>query len=96
MKKKTLSEKQLKAFLVTFLLDYEQEYKSVAVIAYNKQEAGDTFAMWAHGKQLYAHIKGICVQPIRKTKRNGQMFTKTYYDKQNAFVNDLFEKVNTK
>lgn len=96
MKQKTLSEKQLKAFLVTFLLDYEEEYKSVAVVAYNKQEAGDTFAMWAHGKRLYVHIKGICVQRMRKTKRNGRMFTKAYYDRQNAFVEDLFNKAQIK
>lgn len=92
MKQKTLNEKNLKAFLVSFSIAGQEDLKNVAIVAYTKQEAGDIFAMWAHGKRLYAKVCGICVQRMKKNKRNAHMFTQDFYERQNAYVNDIFDK----
>lgn len=96
MVKQTSKTKQLKAFLVTFSFENKEDLNNVVIISHNKEEAGDIFAMWAHGKNLYNKINAICVQPMRKTKRNAHMISEEFYNRQNAFVNAIFEKVNTK
>ena len=88
--------KQLKAFLVTFSFENEEDLHNVVIISHNKEEAGDIFAMYAHGKNLYNKINAICVQAMRKTKRNAHMISEEFYNRQNAYVNDIFEKVNVK
>lgn len=87
-----MKQTTLKAFLVTFTIVDHEDLKSIAIVAYNKQEAGDIFAMWAHGMKLYSKINGICVQRMHKNKRNAQIFTKDFYDRQNAFVESIFDK----
>lgn len=87
---KTSKEKDLKAFLVSYVLDAkENDLKSVEVTAFTKKEAGDTFIAWAKGKNLYEHITAIVVQRAKKTKYNAYCFTKQFYERQNAFVNSL-------
>lgn len=78
----------LKGFIVSYTLPND-ELKSVFIVAYSKEEAGMLFVKWAHGKNVYEQISGIVVQGARKTKRNKHMFTKEYYNKQNAFVKQL-------
>lgn len=87
---KTNKEKDLKAFLVSYVLDAkENDLKSVVVTAFTKKEAGDTFIAWAKGQSLYERITAIVVQRVKKTKRNAYYFTKHFYERQNAFVNSL-------
>lgn len=88
--KKTMQEKDLKAFLVSYVLDAkENDLKSVVVTAFTKKEAGDIFIKWAKGKRLYERITAIVVQRVKKTKRNAMFFTMQFYKHQNVFVNSL-------
>lgn len=87
-----MQEKDLKAFLVSYVLDAkENDLKSVVVTAFTKKEAGDTFIMWAKGKNLYERITAIVVQRLKKTKRNAHYFTKQFYERQITFVNSLIK-----
>lgn len=86
-------EEKLKAFIVTYYVDNEEDNpRSCAIIAYNKQEAGDIFIKWLHAKGAYERITGVVVQPTRKTRKNAHMINKDFYDKQNAFVKELEAK----
>ncbi len=76
------NEKDLKAFLVTYLTDTEKDYKSVLVIAFKKDEAGKLFAQWAITNHIYEKINGVVVQQLRKNKRNAKFFTLDFYYKQ--------------
>lgn len=82
-------QETLKAFIATFQLSDESELKSVAIIAYTKKEAGDLFIEWAKGNKLYDKIVAIVVQRTKKTKRNKHMFTKDFYEKQKAHIDDM-------
>ena len=93
---KQLKAKQLKAFLVTFSFENKEDLNNVVIISHNKEEAGDIFAMYAHAKKIYNKINAICVQPMRKTKRNAHIISEEFYNRQNTYVNKLFEKVSTK
>lgn len=87
---KTNNEKDLKAFLVSYVLDAkENDLKSVVVTAFTKKEAGDLFIKWTKGQNLYERLTAIVVQRVKKTKRNANYFTMKYYERQNAFVNSL-------
>ena len=81
----------LKGFIVSYTLSND-ELRSVFVIAYSKKEAGNIFAKWAQGKNVYEQIIGIVVQGTRKNKRNQYMFTKEYYERQNIAVDNLYKK----
>ena len=96
MVKQTKKEKQLKAFLVTFSLENEEDLKSVVVIAYDKKDACTIFTRWASGKNLYDKMNAVCAQLMRKSKRNAHIISEEYYKRQNDFVNKLLEKVSIK
>lgn len=78
----------LKGFIVSYTL-CNDELRSVFVVAYSKKEAGNIFAKWAQGKNVYEQINGIVIQHARKNKRNQYMFTKEYYERQNSAVDNL-------
>ena len=82
-------QEKLKAFIVSFELSDESELKNVAIIAYTKREAGDLFIAWATANKLYDKIVAIVVQRTKKTKRNKHMFTKDFYEKQKAHIDDM-------
>ena len=87
---KTNKEKDLKAFLVTYLIETDKDYKHVIVVAFKKKEAGKLFVQWAITKNLYNSIKGIVVQQVRKTKQNAKFYTLDFYYKQfNGEVKDV-------
>lgn len=87
--------KRLKAFLVSYVLDaQENDLKSVEVTAFTKKEAGDIFIKWAKGKKLYERITAVVAQPIKMTKRNARFFTKEYYERQNDFVLSMIRKAD--
>ena len=96
-KQQTMQEKDLKAFLATFIVDGIGEPKddllSVIIIAFTKEEAGKLFVRWAKAKNLYEHITAIVVQRTRKTKHNKHLITLEYYNKQNTHVDNLERKV---
>ena len=81
----------LKGFIVSYTWP-NNELRSVFVVAYSKKEAGNIFAKWAQGKNVYEQIIGIVVQGARKNKRNQYMFTKEYYERQNSAVDNLYKK----
>lgn len=89
-----MNEKDLKAFAATFYLNGVDDPQSVVVIAVTLKEAQDTFTKWAHGRGLYDRIASIVMQRLHKTKSNKHMFTIEFYEKQNAFVNNIFNEVN--
>ena len=92
MAKKTIKAEKLKAFIVTFYMDNEDNPKSVVVVAFNKEEAGKIFIKWLHAKGMYERVYSLVVQQTRKTRKNAHMITKEFYEKQNNFVNELYEK----
>ena len=87
---KEKQEKDLKAFLVTYLTETDKDYKHVIVVAFKKKEAGKLFVQWAITKNLYNSIKGVVVQQVRKTKQNAKFYTLDFYYKQfNGEVKDI-------
>lgn len=85
----------IKGFLVSYTLpnnEGKEDLKNVFVSAYSKKEAGDIFIKWAKGTKVYNQIGGIVVQEVKKHKRNKDYFTKDYYNKQLAEVNNLYAK----
>ena len=52
--------------------------------------------MWLKGKNMYERVTSVVCQTARRTRINSFMINNDYYEKQNAYVNKLFEKVNTK
>ena len=82
-------QETLKAFIVTYQIDNAKDLKSVVIIAYTKKEAGDLFIEWATNKDFYDKVVAIVVQRTRKTKRNKNMLTKDFYEKQKAFVYNM-------
>ena len=91
-----VKQEKLKAFIVTWYFVNDDNPKSCVVIAHNKKEAGDIFVMWLKGKNIYERVTSVVCQTARRTRKNAYMINNDYYDKQNAYVNKLFEKVSTK
>ncbi len=89
-----MPKKTLKAFIVTYYLNNEDNPRSCAIVAYDKKEAGDIFIKWLNAKHMYEVVTSLVVQPTRKTRRNKHMFTIEFYNRQNAFVNELLKKAN--
>ena len=89
-------QEKLKAFIVTWYVVNDDKPRSCAIIAHNKKEAGDIFVMWLKGINLYDRATSVVCQTARRTRQNAHMITNDFYDKQNAYVNILFEKVSTK
>ena len=91
-----VKQEKLKAFIVTWYVVIDDKPRSCAIIAHNKKEAGDIFVMWLKGKNMYERVTSVVCQTARRTRINSFMINNEYYEKQNAYVNKLFEKVNTK
>ena len=89
-----MNEKDLKAFIATFYLNGVEDPQSVAFIAVTLKEAQDTFIKWARGRGLYDRMASIVVQRLHKTKNNKHLFTIEFYERQNAFVNKIFNEIN--
>lgn len=90
-----MQEKDLKAFLATYVIDaQENDIKSVAIVAFTKEEAGNLFIRWIKSKGLYERITAIVVQRTKKTKANKHMFAIDFYEKQNAFISYLERKAD--
>lgn len=87
-----MNERNLKAFVATFYIKDKDEPQSVAVVALNEKEAHTTFTKWAKGRQLYDRLESIVIQRIRKSERNKHMFTLDFYNRQNAFVDKIYNK----
>lgn len=85
-------EETLKAFIVTYYVDNEDNPRSCVIISHDKKEAGDIFVKWLHATARYDHVTGLVVQRTRKTKRNAHMITKAFYERQNNFVEQLAQK----
>ena len=85
-------ETKLKAFIVTYYVDNEDDPRSCAIIAYNKEEAGDIFIRWLKAVKKYDRVTGVVCQRTRRTRKNAHMINKDFYDKQNAFVEQLEAK----
>ena len=91
-----VNQEKLKAFIVTWYVTNDDKPRSCAIIAHNKKEAGDIFIMWLKGKNLYERVTSVVCQTARRSRKNAHFINKDFYDKQNAYVNKLFEKVDTK
>ena len=91
-----VKQEKLKAFIVTWYFVIDDKPRSCAIIAHNKKEAGDIFVMWLKGKNLYERVTSVVCQTARRTRKNAHMISKDFYDKQNAYVNKLLEKVSIK
>lgn len=87
-------KKALHAYIVTFckIGDPVDVLRSIVVIAYTKQEAGDLFITWALAKNLYNNIQGVVVQKTRKTKHNANKICEEYYKRQCDYIKQLSEK----
>ena len=91
-----VKQEKLKAKKETWYDAKDDKPRSCAIIAHNKKEAGDIFVMWLKGINLYDRATSVVCQTARRTRKNAYMINNDFYDKQNAYVNKLFEKVNTK
>ena len=91
-----VNQEKLKAFIVTWYFVNNDNPRSCAIVAHNKQEAGDIFVMWLKGKNIYERVTSVVCQTARRTRKNAHMINNDFYEKQNDYVNKLFEKVNTK
>lgn len=91
-----VKQEKLKAFIVTWYVVNDDKPRSCAIIAHNKKEAGDIFVMWLKGINLYDRVISVVCQTSRRTRKNAYMISNDFYEKQNAYVNKLFEKVSTK
>ena len=90
---KTMQEKDLKAFLVTYVVDAKNEIMhNLVIVAFTKEEAGNLFIRWTKAKGLYEHITAIVVQRTKKSKVNKHMFTTKFYEAQQTIINDLERK----
>ena len=85
-------ETKLKAFIVTYYVDNEDDPRSCAIIAYNKEEAGNIFIRWLKAVNKYDRVTSVVCQRTRRTRKNAHMINKDFYDKQNAFVEELEAK----
>ena len=85
-------QEKLKAFIVTYYVDNEDNPRSCAIIAYNKEEAGDIFIRWLKAKNMYDRVTSAVCQRTKRTRKNAHMINKDFYDKQNAFVEELEAK----
>lgn len=85
-------ETKLKAFIVTYYVDNLDKPRSVAIIAYDKKEAGDIFIKWAKATNNYERIKGVVCQRTKRTRKNAHMINKDFYQRQNDFVEQLTQK----
>lgn len=85
-------ETKLKAFIVTYFKDNEDKPKSCVIIAHDKEEAGNIFVRWAKATNNYEHINGVVCQRTKRTRKNAHMIRKDFYDKQNAYVEELEAK----
>lgn len=85
-------QEKLKAFIVTYYVDNEDNPRSCAIIAYNKEEAGDIFIRWLKAKKWYERVTSVVCQRTKRTRKNAHMINKDFYDKQNAFVEELEAK----
>ena len=90
-----VKQEKLKAFIVTWYVVNDDNPRSCAIVAHNKKEAGDIFVMWLKGINLYERVTSVVCQTARRTRKNVHMISNDFYDKQNAYVNKLFEKVST-
>ena len=90
-----VKQEKLKAFIVTCYVVNDDNPRSCAIVAHNKKEAGDIFVMWLKGINLYERVTSVVCQTARRTRKNAYMISNDFYDKQNAYVNKLFEKVST-
>ena len=91
-----VKQEKLKAFIVTWYVANDDKPRSCAIIAHNKKEAGDIFVMWLKGLNLYDRATSVVCQTARRTRQNAHMINNDCYERQNAYVNKLFEKVSTK
>ena len=91
-----VNQEKLKAFIVTWYFVNNDNPRSCAIVAHNKQEAGDIFVMWLKGKNIYERVTSVVCQTARRTRKNARIINNDFYEKQNDYVNKLFEKVNTK
>lgn len=91
-----VKQEKLKAFIVTWYVDNDDKLRSCCIIAHNKKEAGDIFVMWLKGKNMYERASSVVCQTARRTRKNAHLINNDFYEKQNAYVNKLFEKVSTK
>ena len=91
-----VKQEKLKAFIVTWYVVIDDKPRSCAIIAHNKKEAGNIFVMWLKGLNLYDRATSVVCQTARRTRQNAHMINNDFYEKQNAYVNKLFEKVSTK
>ena len=62
----------LKAYLITAKRD--KKTRSFVIMAYSKKEAGDLYVKWLKAIDKYNDTKIICVQSVRRTKRNKDFF----------------------
>lgn len=77
----------LKAYLIT--AKRNEITRSFVIIAYNNKEAGDLFISWLKGKGWYENTTVICVQNMRKSKRNKRFFSPVYYKAQCEIIEQL-------
>lgn len=85
-------ETKLKAFIATYYVVNENDPRSCAIIAYDKKEAGDIFIKWLKAKNMYDRVTSVVCQRTKRTRKNAHMINKDFYDKQNAFVEELEAK----
>lgn len=78
----------LKAYLIT--MKHNEVTSSTVVIAYSKKEAGDLYVKWLKVIGKYNNTKIICIQAVRKTKRNKDFFKPSYYKNQCAIINSEY------
>lgn len=84
----------LKAYLIT--MKRNEVISSTVIIAYSKKEAGDLYIKWLKAIEQYNSTKIICVQGIRKTKRNKNFFKPSFYKNQCELINSEYAKYMAK
>ena len=93
----TIKVRNLKAYSVFFSIESKEEmgefdYHRTTIIAHNSQEAENIFKKYAIAKKFYDKIDYMSIETQFKTKSNAHMFKKSFYIKQNEYVNNLYEK----
>ena len=83
---RTMTEKDLKAYIFTFYYKQEEKPRSLLIIAFNAKEATKLFTKWACDTERYEHINGIICKNIRRNKDNNYYFTMERYNRQNRLV----------
>ena len=99
--KETIKVRNLKAYSVFYSLESKEDmgefdYHRITIIAHNSQEAEGLFKKYAIAKKFYDEIDYISIETQFKSKSNAHMFKKSFYIKQNDFVNKLFDEFNNK